>query len=127
MAPFSRYLAAVVNYKTFWSSGTTRPYSAPFVIDAEPYFISNTAEHLTFDERYVAWGGDKAEQFHRVMLQVIKARDNALVHTSRTLAKASYRMSSRSHAYVYNLLCCTVQAMMALCTGTAHTRHARMQ
>ena len=81
MAPFSRYLAAVVNYKTFWSSGTTRPYSAPFVIDAEPYFISNTAEHLTFDERYVAWGGDKAEQFHRVMLQVIKARDNALVHT----------------------------------------------
>ena len=69
--PFpSEIFACSEEQYNFWSSGTTRSYSAPNVIDAEPYYIAHTAEHLTFDERYVAWGGDKAEQFHRVMLQV---------------------------------------------------------
>ena len=67
VAPYARYLAAIVNYSAFW--GASQPYAAPNIFDAEPYYIAHTAEHLAFDERYVAWGGDKAEQFHRVMLQ----------------------------------------------------------
>ena len=31
------------------------------------YFIANTEDMLAFDERYVGYGGDKAEQFYRFM------------------------------------------------------------
>ena len=53
------------------------------VTETEPYYIAHTAEHLTFDERYVGYGADKAEHFHRVMLrerELIVSPDFFVVH-----------------------------------------------
>jgi len=61
-----RYMASIVDYRQWWHA--VLPYAAPNVGDAEPYYIANTEDYLAFDERYLGYGADKAEQFHRVML-----------------------------------------------------------
>jgi hypothetical protein len=93
LGPYARYLAANVNYKKWWTA--TEPYLAPNITDTEPYFIAHTREMLAFDERFVGYGGDKAEQFHRTMArnaqQLLVSPDFFIVHAS--LSAESVRLS----------------------------------
>ena len=81
VGPYARYLAATMNYSAWWSAQV--PYSARAVMETEPYYIANTADHLAFDERFVGYGADKAEHFFRVMQQNISqivSPDHYIVH-----------------------------------------------
>ena len=86
---YPRYLAALVNYSAWWQE-TGASYPAVNISETEPYYIANTVDHLMFDERYVGYGADKVEQFHRVMCkgrELLVSPDYYIVHAH--LASAS--------------------------------------
>ena len=83
VAPYPRYLGAAVNYRLWWSAKEN--YTSPNISETEPYYIANTVDHLVYDERFVGYGADKAEQYHRVMLSgatKIVSPDFFIVHVN---------------------------------------------
>ena len=97
VSPFPPYLGAQVNYKAWWTAD--KPYKTSYYKDAEPYFIGNTEDMRAFDERYVGYGGDRVEQFHRMMLldvQLYISNDLYIVHAEI----GAQRQEAESPVYV---------------------------
>lgn len=72
-------------------------YSSRNIDESEPYYVANTASHLTFDERYVGYGADKVEHFYRVACEgreLVVAHDLFMVH----ITIGSFRDWKHTHA-----------------------------
>ena len=97
LSPYPPYLAAQLNYRKWWEA--TAPYEARYYEEAEPYFVGNTEDYLAFDERYVGYGADKQEHFHRVMLSGFKllvSHELFIIHAE--LAYASKWVGGNDHS-----------------------------
>jgi hypothetical protein len=81
ISPYQPFLAAQTKYRLWWNA--TEDYEVEPIFESEPYFITTTASILPFDERYVGFGGDKQEHWHRTHCKkpkILVAANHFVVH-----------------------------------------------